>query len=251
MIANKTLIDGNRIDYAILVGKSIQLITEQFQGIKLVTKIVSISDNNLVLDKSGSTGKINQLISRQNVMVQFEYKGEQVSFGSTISTTSNGRIQIPLVVDVNPMVRRKFIRFDLEKDVRLTFFNESDIKSARLNKLKWVETSTGNIGGGGVLAVMPTTLEKNDYVIMNFNLEKFEMPHLILGRICHSYRNNNKRIVAGIEFITKENAVRVLSSGLIRNLPPAAFLLENKTGRELADFLEKNYGNNMEKGVNQ
>jgi c-di-GMP-binding flagellar brake protein YcgR len=251
MIVKETLIDGNKIDYTILVGKNIHLITEQFPGIKLSTKIVSISDNNLVLDKSGSSGKIGQLIHRQNIMVQFEYKSEQVSFGSTIGTTSEGRIQIPLASNVNSLVRRKFIRFDLEKDVRLTFFDEPGIRSARLSKLKWIETSTVNVGGGGVLVVVPIALKKNDYVIMNFAFEKFELPHLILGRVCHGYRNSTKKIVAGIEFITRENAVRMLSPGLIRNLPQAALLFEDGTGKELAGFLEENNRINMEKGVNQ
>lgn len=249
MSSNTTLINSAHIDYSILVGKKIKIMAEQFPGQMLSTRIMSMAVNHLVLDKSGSDGKISQLIQKQNVNVQFEYKGQEISFISSIVTSKSGRVQIPLVESINPMVRRKFVRFDIDKTVRLTYFDERNIISARLKKLKWFETILSNIGGGGLLAIMPSMLANDNFVLLNFKIDRLELPRLVLGRVCHSYRNDKNKIVTGIEFITNENAGRIISPSLIRNLPEAIFKFNNKTARELVKCLEQNNGNNLNKGV--
>ncbi|HHI02878.1 MAG TPA: hypothetical protein ENL22_05105, partial [candidate division Zixibacteria bacterium] len=158
MSSNGVLIDRAKIDCSVLVGKRIKINAEQFPGQVLTTRIMSTGGNNLVLDKSGSDGKISQLIQKQNANVQFEYKGQAIAFTSTIVITDGGRVLIPMAESLNPMVRRKFVRFDMEKTIRLTYFDERNIKTTRLNKLKWFETTIANIGGGGILAFMPSML---------------------------------------------------------------------------------------------
>lgn len=249
MTSNNALIKSANIDYSILVGKKIKIITEQFPGQQLTTRIMSTADNNLVLDKSGSDGKISQLIPKQNVNIQFEYKGQEIAFISSIVTSESGRIQVPLVESINPMVRRKFVRFDIDKTVRLTYFDEDNIISARLNKLKWFETEISNIGGGGILAYMPSMVADDHFVLLNLNIDNIELPPLILGRICHSYRNDKNKIVTGIEFVTSEKAGKIVSSSLIRNLPETIFKFNNKITRELVKNLEENFRIQLNKGA--
>ncbi len=246
MSSNTTLINSANIDYSILVGKRITIISEQFPGQVLTSRIMSSSNNNLVLDKSGSEGKINQLIPKQNVEVQFKYKGQEIAFTSSIVTSESGRILVPIVESMSPTVRRKFVRFEMEKSVRLTYFDERNIKSARLNKLKWFETTISNIGGGGALAFMPSMLADDNFILMNMTMDGLEFPPLILGRVCYIHRNSQNKIVAGVEFITKENAAGMISSSMFRNLPEAIFQFNNKMAKELVEYLEKNYRNNGE-----
>ncbi len=246
MSSNTTMIKSAHIDYSILVGKKITIITEQFPGQVLTSRIMSNSNNNLVLDKSGSEGKINQLIPKQNVEMQFKYKGQDIAFTSSIIISESGRILVPIVASMSPTVRRKFIRFEMEKAVRLTYFDERNIKSARLNKLKWFETTISNIGGGGALAFMPSMLADDNFILMNMILDGLAFPSLVLGRVCHIHRNGQNKIVAGVEFITKENAATMISSSMVRNLPEATFQFDNKMAKELVEYLEKNYRNNDE-----
>ncbi|MCP4704950.1 MAG: hypothetical protein GY865_10095 [candidate division Zixibacteria bacterium] len=246
MSSNSALINSTQIDYSILLGKRIKIITEQFPGIALSTRIVSAADNKLVLDKSGSNGKISQLIQKQNAHIQFEYKGQNIAFASSIVTSDNGRIMIPIVDSLNPMVRRKFVRFELNRAIRLTHFEERNIISARLNKLKWFETTISNIGGGGVLANMPNLLNDENFILMNIELDNLEFPPLILGRVCHTQRGNNNKIITGIEFIPKENASNMISASLFRNLPEAIFQFDNKMVKSLVKYLEKNNRNTVE-----
>ncbi|RKX21767.1 MAG: hypothetical protein DRP51_03660 [Candidatus Zixiibacteriota bacterium] len=246
MSSNGVLIDRAKIDCSVLVGKRIKINAEQFPGQVLTTRIMSTGGNNLVLDKSGSDGKISQLIQKQNANVQFEYKGQAIAFTSTIVITDGGRVLIPMAESLNPMVRRKFVRFDMEKTIRLTYFDERNIKTTRLNKLKWFETTIANIGGGGILAFMPSMLADDNFILMNMNMDNLEFPPLILGRVCHSHRNNKKKIVTGIEFITREISGKIIPSSLIRNLPEAIFQFNNGTVRYLTKYLEENNRNNIE-----
>ena len=246
MSSNTTLINSVDIDYSILIGKKIKILTEQFPGQSLPTRIMSTNDNHLVLDKSGADGKISQLIRKQNINVQFEYKGQEISFISSIVTSTGGRILVPMVESVNPLVRRKFVRFDMDRAVRLTYFDEQNFISARLNKLKWFETILSNIGGGGLLTFMPSMPADDNFVLINIKIDDLELPPLVLGRVCHSYRNDKTEIVTGIEFITNENTGQIISSSLIRNLPEAIFQFENKTARNLVKYLEQTNRNNVE-----
>ena len=84
------------------------------------------------------------------------------------------------------------------------------------------------------------------FIMLNLALDDFEFPPLVLGRVCHSFRDNQNKIATGIEFITKENAGRILTSSLFRNLPDAIFQLNNKKTKELARYLEEKNRNNVE-----
>jgi hypothetical protein len=246
MIGSDAIIRSQDIDDAQLIGKEIKLITEQFPGKPLSSKVMSIRDGNLIIDKSGSGGLVNQLIHRQNIKVRFEYKGEPVEFTSLILPRTSGRIQIPLAPDITPLVRRQFVRFNLEKNIRLTYFDTGNIKSARLNKLKWIETAIANIGGGGVMSEMPNALSHDYYVILNLDFENIQVPDLLIGRVCHSHLGRDKKNLVGIEFIVKETVKEQLPHSLIRNLPPGIFAFDQDTRRELARRLEKTYGKNIE-----
>jgi len=245
MSSNSVIISSNDVDYNALVGRKVDIVTEQFPGKVLNAKVVGINNKSLVLDRSGSSGLINQLVGRQNLEVRFDYKGEPVVFVSTISPSTEGRIQVPIASDVKPLVRRQFVRFDLEKDIRLTYFDIRYIKTARLNKMKWMEISTANIGGGGLLAVMPAALEDDNYLIMNLGFEDLNIPHLLMGRVCHCRRDDNKKYLVGVEFIVKEYHKDNLPSSLLRNLPGSIFVFDDEARKKLACYLAEKYGNNI------
>src|SRR3989304_3135803 len=90
------ILSSQTIDYSKLVGREIQLRTEQFSGRILSTKVIAITDGNLIIDRSGSAGRIDQLITNQNIEVIFDYKGESVGFTSKIIIPRPGRVQIPI-----------------------------------------------------------------------------------------------------------------------------------------------------------
>jgi c-di-GMP-binding flagellar brake protein YcgR len=238
------IIIGKDVDFASLLGCEIKLKTEQFPKRMLVTKVVSISGGNLIIDRSGSDGLVDQLIGKQNVVVFMDYKGQKVKFSSNISKPREERIQIPIADVIVPIIVREYERINMVKDVRLTYFDSASISSARLNKLKWLETNTKNLSGGGMLVEIPASLSNDYYMILHLGLDNFEIPKLLLGKICHSNQGDNNHYHTGVEFITREACREKLSKALLRNLPPTLFIFDRKMRRELASFIAGNLNKN-------
>jgi hypothetical protein len=241
MEADSIIIDSRTIDYSRLVGREIKIRTEQFPGQLLSTRILAISENNMVLDRSGSCGRIDQLIGNQKIEVIFDYKGEPVAFTSRVLIPRPGRLCIPITGQVSPQVRRQFVRFEVAKDVRLTFFNESTIGSASLSRLKWLATSTANISGGGTLIKLSQSPLVDDFTVLHLALDEFALPRLLVGRIRHRQHGNDNQLHIGIEFIIRENCFEKLPRNLLKSLPLKLFSFDEKTRMELADYLANNY----------
>ncbi len=241
MPTKKAVINGKDIDQSALIGQDVRIKTEQFPGRLLDSRIVSVSGGNLVLDRSGSSGMINQLIGNQNIEVTLRYKGEQVVFSSLLSKPNEGRIQIPIATTIFPEVRRKFVRVQFGLDVRLAFFDNSGISSTRLSKLRWFKTETVNICGGGMLVEIPINLTNEFFMILHMELDGFDIPVLMLGDIRHC-QAENKNYYSGVEFIIKENYKKRLPGVLIRNLPPRIFTFDSIIRKNLAAFLIEKYG---------
>lgn len=237
------IITGRDGDFAELLGCEIKLKTEQFPKRLLETKVVSISGGNLILDRSGSGGLMDQLIGKQNVEVFMDYRGQQVKFSSKISRPREERIQIQIAEILVPIVAREYERIVMEKDVRLTYFNIASISSARLNKLKWLETTTKNLSGGGMLVEIPASLSNDYYMILSLGIDDLEIPKLLMGKICHSSQGD-KSYDTGVEFIVREICHEKISKALIRNLPPTLFIFDRKKRSELAAYVTRNQDKN-------
>jgi len=234
------VIEIEDVDYSELVGKPIKIRCQQFPGKVLQTKIVGVSGQSLLIDRSGSSGMVDQLINNQPVTIYIEYKGEPVSFESKINIPHKGRLQIPIVTNFVPELNREFPRIPLNISVRLACFNNLFISTGRLNKLKWIETMTHNISGGGILVQVPSELTNDFYMIINLELEKQAVPKLILGRVRHCYSSDDNKFAAGVQFITRENHRQLLPKELVRNLPTDLFKLSDQHRQRLAALLENN-----------
>ena len=244
MAGDRATISSVDVQFKQLVGRKIKLITQQFSGRVLTARVVSISDNSIVLDRSGASGLIDQLINRQEVTVQFEYKGEYLSFSSTISIPREGKIQIPVPENVRPLVLRRFCRFNMNRDVRLTYFDAEHIRTSRLNKLRWLKTPTANLSGGGMLVEMPARLSLDDFMILNLDLDDIDIPDLIVGRIRHCFNTPDDGVLVGVEFMMKENYRKVMPAVVAKNLKPGLFAFDEEKRKELARHLAGQYRHN-------
>ncbi len=225
------------IEHSEIIGRELKIRTEQFPGKILDSKVIGISGDSLIIDRSGSSGLVNELINKQPIEVYLEYKGEPVVFSSTVATPRRGKLQIPIAENIYPEICRAFKRVKMEKDIRLTFFNDTCISTARLNKLKWIETKTVDIGGGGLMALLPVDLNGEYFLIIHLGFENLQIPNLVVGQVRHSRSNINKMYHAGVEFIIKENYKNKLPNVLIRNLPGGLFVFDDKCRKILENYL--------------
>lgn len=236
----RAIIKLAEVDRRDLVGREIKIKCDQFADKILDSKVVGISGDNLIIDRSGSSGLVNELINNQKIAAYLDYKGQQVVFYSQVSSPHRGRLHIPLPQNIFPETNRAFKRISLMKDIRLAYFNNSHISSTRLNKLKWIETKTANIGGGGVLVQVPSDLTEEFYMIIHLGFENLSIPKLLLGNVRHSQHDPGNQFFVGVEFIINENYKFKLPHTLIRNLPVQLFEFNDPAREKLARFVIEN-----------
>jgi c-di-GMP-binding flagellar brake protein YcgR len=241
MASGRTVIDSKDMDFSELVGREVRMRTEQFPGKELTSKVLSVTDDNIIIDRSGSGGLVDELIHNQAVEIMVDYRGEPVIFNSKIAIPSKGKLKIPLAGKLFPVTNREFERIEADLGVRLTYFDDTSILTARLNKLKWIETRTINISGGGMLVEIPSNLTVDFYMILNLGLEGVDLPDLIVGSVRHSRPAMNNLFHIGVEFITRECYQYKLPKSMVRNLPPKLFDFDNKARDDLDIFLVGKY----------
>ena len=242
MTSDRTVIQSKNVDFSELVGREIEMRAEQFPGKSLTSKVVSITGDNIIIDRSGSDELVDDMIHNQAVEVLVNYRGELIIFNSKIAVPSKGKLKIAVAEELFPVTNRKFERIEIHQDVKLTYFDDVSIITARLSKLKWIETKTINISGGGMLVEIPTNLTDDFYMILNLGLEGVELPDLMVGSVRHCRPALASLFHIGVEFITRECYRQKLPKSLVRNLPPQLFEFDNKSRDNLDIYLVGKYG---------
>ena len=244
MATDHAVISGDEIDCTELVGRQVKMKTNQFPGKVLTTRVVGVSGSKLLMDRSGSSGLVAELIHNQDVEVHLSYKGEPVVFCSKIAVPHKGKLQIPLAESIFPVINREFTRVEVEKEVKLACFDSANITVVRLNRLRWIETRTINISAGGILVEMPINISEDYYMIVHLGFSEASIPELIVGRVRHCRPGRNNHFNAGVEFVVKENYQRILPKSMIRNLPVGLFDFDESSRLNLNEFLLENYKQN-------
>ncbi|MEW5924017.1 MAG: PilZ domain-containing protein [Candidatus Zixiibacteriota bacterium] len=242
MHPERAVIISTEIDSSELVGHQVQMRTDQFPGKILTTRIVGVSGGKLLMDRSGSSGLVGDLIHNQNVEVHLSYKGEPVVFCSKIAVPHKGKLQIPLADTIFPIVNRAFQRIDLEMDVNLACFDSANIAMVRLNRLRWFKTKTINLSAGGLLVELPLNLSEEYYMIVNLGIPEVDIPDLIVGRVRHCRPGRDNHFYAGVEFVIREYCHDTVPKSMIRNLPEKLFAFDKKSRENLDKYLNEKYG---------
>lgn len=205
-----------------LVGREILIFSEQFPGQPLISRVVHACGKVISIDRQGSLGRVDSLVNNQRVVIQFEYKDQRVTVDTVLKRTSGGKCSLLLGDRVVPLVRRQFSRAPLVRLIRMAVLPINTFRADRLSSLRWIESDTLNISGGGVLVDLTSRLEKETCVLMNIELSEYDFPTLMCGKVRHCYQGNDNHFMIGIEFVVKEEAHKLFSRSIISRLPQAA-----------------------------
>ena len=218
---DKAFLDGidlNKFDFTSLVGGKIKVYSDQFPGKSLSSRITVSGIDVITIDRSGADGLIDSLVNNQKVIVQVEYKKEKIAICGTFNRVG-GACKINFHNKVVPLFRRKHVRVEIEKPIRLSVLPVKSFTKARLSKLRWMETSTINLSGGGSLLDMSSYLEAPTYLFINLDFDEVEFPKLIMGQVRHCHLDNPGHYHVGVEFITREQRRKHFSSSIKKQLP--------------------------------
>ena len=216
-------VDASRFDFSLLVGHEVTLFSEQFPGKLLKSKVILASDGELSIDRSGGCGLIDSLVSNQQVTMRVTYKGQQINVPATLKRSDGGKCRVIIGNKVVPLSRRRFTRVFLSRPVKLAVIPVSTFNRNKLARLRWLETVTVNISGGGVLIDFSSCLEKPTYLFLNIDLAEFPFPPLVLGQVLYSLPRDNGHFHIGLEFIIREEREKRFSLTTLKQLPQVVF----------------------------
>lgn len=212
-----------RLDFSTLVGNRLKLFSDQFPGQELETKVVSVDENRILAESGTRFENIDNLVSNQMVVIQFASRGEVISVKAKFVRSGSGRCYLKLSPQATPLSQRRFVRLDVSIPVKLATITPRAIGQLNLTKLRWMVTDGLNLSGGGMLLKLPSVLERNVYLLMNVEPQRFDFPPLVLGRVCHCYPDQNSQHRVGVEFVVREMARKLFSETVQRQLPSSLF----------------------------
>jgi hypothetical protein len=214
------------LDLSILVGREVRLFTEQLPGKEILTRVVSVQEGQFLLDSGGRCDVVSNLVHGQTVIVQFPYKGEQLSVKAQFKRTAGGRHSLSLDQTIMPLSHRRFKRIEIERAVKLAAFPVHSFSRKNLPRLRWMETKLRNFSSGGASVELPAQLEKEIYLLVSIEFDQELFPPLLLAQVRHCYPTDNGHFYIGIEFIVREKGLSQVPLATVRELPSVVMTYE-------------------------
>ena len=231
-------IQALRLDLSILVGNVISVYSDQFPGHVLETKVLSYVNRELLVNSGGSNGKIGNLVSRQQVVLQFPYKGQRIAVRAEFQRSKGGRCYFTLNEDVTPLAQRRFRRYPLVTSVDLASYPVNAFGKVELSRLRWLKTDTVNFSSGGALLTITSVLQEGTYLLMHFNLQEDWLPSLILAQVRHTYQVDHARFRTGVEFMVREVCNERVRHARLQELPPTVYSYRSNDRERLNQLLQ-------------
>lgn len=216
-------IDADLIDLPSLVGREVTIFSEQFPGIPLYSRVVLANNSTLMIDRSKSADRFDNLLNNQQVILQFSYRGEQVSITAVLKRKPNGSCSLLLGNKVLPLTPRKFHRYVMQCPTRLAALQAVASSMKGLSQLRWMETETINLSCGGLMLDMNCLFRSDTMLLINVEAQEFCIPKLMVAQVRHYHQARDGHFKIGIEFLMKKESQICLKGSAISDLPSTVF----------------------------
>lgn len=236
------------LDFSHLVGRQIALYSEQFPGKRMTTKVLAYAEGELLVNNAGQDGLVDTLVDRQTLIVQFPYKGQEISVRVKIKRTQAGRCYFVLGKQVVPLNQRRFDRITMVRPVSLAPLPALSSTRLDIARLRWMETDTVNFSSGGVLVSMSSFIQQNQFLLMHVELpEEHLLPGLLLAQVRHCYQAELAAFKIGVEFVIRETSTRSLPADRLQQLPSSVTSYTAKEREKLNTVVRAWMQNNQDR----
>jgi len=216
-------IEAELIDLPSLVGREVTIFSEQFPGVPLFSRVVLANNSTLQIDRSKGADRFDLLLDNQQVILQFAYRGEQVSITAVLKRKPNGSCSLLLGNKVLPLTPRRFRRYVMSCPTRLAALQVIASRVKGLNQLRWMETSTINLSCGGLMLDMNCLFRSDTALLINVEAQEFSVPKLLVAQVRHYHQANDGHFKIGIEFLMEKESQICLKGSAISGLPSTVF----------------------------
>lgn len=220
--------DATQIDLSKLVGYEIKIFSEQFPGKALGAKVSFTKPGQISVDSGARFGNIENLVNLQTVVLQLTHKGQQVSVKAQLRRAAGGRCTFMLQDKATPLARRRFVRLQIQRSVRLAAFPVAAHARRDLKQLRWMATDSVSLSSGGLAVKVPTFLEKGVLLLISVEWEENLLPPILLGRVKHCFQEEDGQFLTGVEFLVDEESQRLFPPFSRRSLPGSLFTYSNE-----------------------
>ncbi len=218
-----TEIDALRLDLSTLVGHDVELYSQQFPGKQLVTRVMACAGREIQISNAGGEGLVDNLVSRQTLVVKFKYKGQYIAVRAKLKRTQGGRCFLELDERVVPLAQRRFARMPMMRPVDLAAYPSRTFSPVDIARLRWIKTDTVNFSSGGALVHFSSFVQPDILLLMHFDLPKKILPDLVLARVRHCFQLDYSRYNVGVEFVVREAGNRHVPQQRLNHLPDSVF----------------------------
>lgn len=225
------VLEASTLNYSHVVGHEVILYSDQMPATPILTKVSSHASNRLSIESSGRYRDTELLVNRQMVIVQFPYKGQDISIEAKLIRSDGGRCFLELSEAATPLKRRRFFRIPIRASVRLAALPLVNRRRKSIAQLRWLETGVVNFSSGGLLTEIPSKLDPGVLLLVNFDLPNYEFPKLVVAEVRYCLQNDKLKFRAGMGFVVKEEIIDVVPEQL-RSMIPAIALAYTQSERE-------------------
>jgi hypothetical protein len=198
------------------------------------TKVLAYTAKELQVNHAGAGGMIENLVSKQKVVLQFPYKGQLISVRADLRRSQGGRCYFVLSEQVVPLSQRRFYRMRLVRPVNLAPVPAASFAKFDVARLRWMRTDTVNFSSGGVMLNMSSFIQAGTFLLMHVEMADTELlPDLLLAQVRHCFQAELALYKVGVEFVVRESREKRLPAGRLRQLPSAALRYSAKAREQL------------------
>jgi len=225
--------DRSVLDFGQLVGRTVNMFSDQYPGQPLTARVVQTDGEYLALERAGCNRLLDNLVNNQKVVIRFDYKQEPVCIAALLKRTQGGKINVVMGPTVKPLVRRRFVRAPSCGPINLAVLPAGRFQRQKLPHLRWVQTDLVDFSSGGALFDVNSHLQDSTYLFVNVTLESYSFPPLVMGAVRHCHQQDPGHFHVGLEFIVGEQREKHFAGPLLRDLPLSAFDYSSVERRDL------------------
>ncbi len=214
--------DRSFLDLGQLVGRNVTIFSRQYPGRPLKARVVQAAVDKVALERVSGNTLLDNLVSNQEVVMQFVYKQEEVATSASFIRTDGGRSTVIVGQTVKPLKRRRFVRVNSRRPINLAVLPTGSFQRHKLPHLRWLQSNLVDFASGGTLFNINSLLPDSTYLLVNIEFESHDFPPLLIGNVRHCQPLEAGHFRVGVEFIVAEQRNKHFSKPLLDNLPPSA-----------------------------
>ena len=207
---------------------------------KYMARIEDFINNGILISQPEFIEGRTLLREGISVTIRVTREDAAYQFRSTVRQVSRHKKKYLILTppkNVQRVQRRLFVRVDISD--RVLYANLAPVLESTKNtkNLKWQETNSLDISGGGMLLRLEDEVKVKDLLLLQIGyFVESQLPEYVVG-LCKRTCKKNKKVCAGLEFVRSDQLFRYLSKKQRKALPSAIEDFDYKAQDKLVNLI--------------